>query len=89
MNTKIENLINEQNYEKALCEIDRYECETSDDPDISTYKFCVTMDWGKRRYVWIMRKKLSRINHMKQMYIIIVDMHMKQMVIYLMHMNNI
>ena len=39
MNTKIENLINEQNYEKALCEIDRYECETSDDPDISTYKF--------------------------------------------------
>ena len=51
--------------------------------------FCVTMDWGKRRYVWIMRKKLSRINHMKQMYIIIVDMHMKQMVIYLMHMNNI
>lgn len=39
MNKQIENLIREQNYEKALCEIEQYEFRNKKDVDINTYKF--------------------------------------------------
>ena len=39
MNKQIENLIREQNYEKALCEIEQYEIRNKKDVDINTYKF--------------------------------------------------
>ena len=89
MNKQIENLIREQNYEKALCEIEQYEFRNKKDVDINTYKFLCYC--GLEEFSKCLDHAIASVKSQPYdaEYIIIVDMHLKLMDFYMNRTNNI